>query len=315
MKMAVVITTLNERHSIGELLAAIRAQTLAPAEVVVVDGGSTDGTWEELQNLAAEWSDLKVVQQPGVCIGGGRNRGVRECESPFIAVTDAGCRPRPHWLAELARMADEGAEVVSGVFLPRAETDLERAVMAQLTQPVSELDDSWNPSSRSMAFSRKAWSAVGGYPEGVPTGEDTKYCLNLRAAGFAFRLAPKAEVIWYTRSGYRSFFRQYHRYALGDGLLGTAFNFYGLKTLVYLVFLAGLAAFVGWLAGGSDLLLVPTWGALGLWLVYHTYFAAKMVRRGAARLVPAYAVLVMTSYDVAEISGFWRGIMTRKEAA
>src|SRR5271166_4423912 len=47
--VSVTATVLNEADDIDRLLTSLMEQTLSPAEVIIVDGGSTDGTWERLQ--------------------------------------------------------------------------------------------------------------------------------------------------------------------------------------------------------------------------------------------------------------------------
>jgi len=46
--VSVASTVLNEVDDIDALVESLMHQTLAPAEVIIVDGGSTDGTWERL---------------------------------------------------------------------------------------------------------------------------------------------------------------------------------------------------------------------------------------------------------------------------
>ncbi len=50
-KISVVITTLNEEKYIGQLLASLKAQTLKPSEVIIVDAGSTDDTKKTIQQF------------------------------------------------------------------------------------------------------------------------------------------------------------------------------------------------------------------------------------------------------------------------
>ena len=47
--VSVIATVLNEAEDIDGLVSSLIHQTLEPAEIIIVDGGSTDGTWERLQ--------------------------------------------------------------------------------------------------------------------------------------------------------------------------------------------------------------------------------------------------------------------------
>jgi glycosyltransferase involved in cell wall biosynthesis len=44
MKISVILTVLNEAQSLPQLFDSLKAQTQRPHQVIVVDGGSTDGT-------------------------------------------------------------------------------------------------------------------------------------------------------------------------------------------------------------------------------------------------------------------------------
>ncbi len=73
------------------------------------------------------------------------------------------------------------------------------------------------PSSRSVAFRRTAAQAVGGYPEWLDYCEDLIFDLRLRDRFGPFIFVPGALVLFRPRSDLHSFFKQYYRYARGDG--------------------------------------------------------------------------------------------------
>jgi len=71
MKVSVIATVLNEGPAIRRLLDSLVAQTRAPDEVVIVDGGSSDDTVSILQDYADQGHlPLRVLDEPGANTGG-----------------------------------------------------------------------------------------------------------------------------------------------------------------------------------------------------------------------------------------------------
>jgi GT2 family glycosyltransferase len=73
------------------------------------------------------------------------------------------------------------------------------------------------PSSRSVLFRRRAWQRAGGYPAWLDYCEDLVFDLAMRQAGCHFTFAPRAIAWFRPRGSLQAFFRQYYRYARGDG--------------------------------------------------------------------------------------------------
>lgn len=91
--ITVTIPTLNEKGNIDNCLACLQPQ-LAPAdEVIIIDGGSDDGTVETAKSMGA-----KVVEAEGSSIGEARHIGVLEADNGVIATTDADALPPEGWM-------------------------------------------------------------------------------------------------------------------------------------------------------------------------------------------------------------------------
>jgi glycosyltransferase involved in cell wall biosynthesis len=219
-RTSLIVTVLDEAGTIEALLESVAAQTYPPDEVVVADGGSTDGTLESLDRWSSRLP-LRVVEAPGANIARGRNLAIQAARGELIAVTDAGVRLEPDWLEQLQSRLTDDAAVVSGFFRPDPRSPFERALGATTLPAVEDVKpEAFLPSSRSALLRRAAWQHVGGYPEWLDYCEDLVFDLALKRAGCRFAFASRAIVWFRPRDSLRAFFRQYYLYARGDGKAG-----------------------------------------------------------------------------------------------
>ena len=107
--VAIVIPILNEAAALPRLCRLIAALDPAPAEVVVVDGGSTDGSME-----IARAAGLRVVEHPVRGRAAQINRGVDAASSPLIWVLHADTLPPDDALAVIARVMAEPTTALAG---------------------------------------------------------------------------------------------------------------------------------------------------------------------------------------------------------
>jgi len=238
MRVAVILTVLNEAAALPRLLESLTAQTRPADEIVVADGGSRDGTAAVLADYAARLGlPIWVVDAPGANIAQGRNRAIAAATSEVIAATDAGVVCPPDWLARLtAPLADPGVKAVAGFFEADPVTVLEVAMGATVLPEARDVNAAtYLPSSRSVAFRRAAWEAVGGYPEWLDYSEDVVFDLALRAKYGPFVFVPEAAVRFRPRGSLRALARQYYLYARGDGKAGLFARQHAIRYFTYLV--------------------------------------------------------------------------------
>ncbi|HZP22502.1 MAG TPA: glycosyltransferase, partial [Terriglobales bacterium] len=227
--VSVTATVLNEADDIDALVSTLAEQTLRP-EVIVVDGGSTDGTWERLQAAQFKYPGLVAIRDESCNlkasrgpIARGRNVGIAAAHSEIIACADCGCVYDPEWLDRLTAPIRNGdAEYTLGgsCFDPQDQTmwDLASAPFFGLKQRADGTTRSCT--ARSMAFRKELWRRVGGFPETSFLGEDTSFDLLVRK--FVTPVyAERAQAIYRPHHTLKSALSMMARYGVADGVLGT----------------------------------------------------------------------------------------------
>jgi glycosyltransferase involved in cell wall biosynthesis len=299
VKVSLVATVKDAGSYIQPFLDSVRAQSRRPDEFIVVDGGSSDGTWEVLQGA----EDVLAVSEPGANIARGRNVAIRAATHDVIAVTDADCVLDPDWLVRILEPIEAGAAVAAGFYRPLGDSFLQVCAAAVSLPEADELRPGWMPSSRSLALTRQAFEAAGGYPEWLEVGEDMYLNHRLVDQGIPIELAPEAVAYWRTRPTLASTWRQYGRYAEGDALAGMYPNRHALRFGTY--------AFAGFalLSGRPWVRVLAALGAIA----YASRPIRRVLRRSPERL-PAALVAVpatMAFVDAAKMWGYLRGMARR----
>jgi glycosyltransferase involved in cell wall biosynthesis len=98
-QVSVVVPVFNRAHLIAETLDSILGQTLRPAEVFVVDDGSTDDTAAVLRRYGGAVRSITIASS-GVQVA--RNTGVEAGTAPWIALCDSDDVWRPQYLEHAA---------------------------------------------------------------------------------------------------------------------------------------------------------------------------------------------------------------------
>ncbi|WP_437361825.1 glycosyltransferase family 2 protein [Olivibacter jilunii] len=106
LSVSVVIPMYNAEKTILQTLESVIKQTVQPLEIVIVDDGSTDGSYQLVQSYIANYKGpIRFVlhQQPNAGVSKARNEGMKRAQGDLIALLDADDR----WQAEkLARQLE-----------------------------------------------------------------------------------------------------------------------------------------------------------------------------------------------------------------
>jgi glycosyltransferase involved in cell wall biosynthesis len=137
MDISLVIPLLNEEESLPELSAWIEKVMIEnnySYELIFVDDGSTDNSWEVIERLRAKNPNIKGIKfQRNYGKSAGLNEGFRAAQGDVIITMDADLQDSPAEIPELRRMIiEDGYDLVSGWKKKRYDNKLTKNLPSKL---------------------------------------------------------------------------------------------------------------------------------------------------------------------------------------
>ncbi len=115
MEVSIIIPVLNQKAQLKRVVEALNLQSFnGEVEIIVVDNGSDDGTYETAQKLNTIAILEKTYQTPYVC----RNTGMRRASGDFIFLLDANCIPFPNFISSMLSCLGTEQKIVKGILHP-----------------------------------------------------------------------------------------------------------------------------------------------------------------------------------------------------
>jgi glycosyltransferase involved in cell wall biosynthesis len=119
MNLSIVIPLFNEEESLPDLTAWIKKvvdEHQLSYEIILIDDGSTDGSWQVIEGLRASNSHIKGIKfQRNYGKSAALNEGFKAALGEVIITMDADLQDSPDEIPELRKMVLEGGfDLVSG---------------------------------------------------------------------------------------------------------------------------------------------------------------------------------------------------------
>ena len=321
MDITVAIVTYNAAGCIQACLESIVRQSPhgGAAEIIVVDGCSSDGTQRIVQAFSPK---VRLLENPGRTIASNRNAALREARYPYLAFTDADCVVPENWLASLAkafetlRASDPGLVAVGGgncaaqsdsPFLAALEIALDSFLGSMGSVQGRRFADARPVKSLACLnalYDRAALNAIGGFDERLGNMcEDADINYRLGQAGRTLWFVPGADVEHRARANLGAWCRNMYAYGIGRARImrkhRTVFSPLLVLPLLFLPALV-LAAAAG---------MVWPWAFLAWLYVPAAICAGYALTPREKRRLGWRVGLILLGTHLCYSAGLWRGLV------
>ncbi len=226
-RVTLVVVGKDEESSVERWFASLNKQERLPDELICIDNGSSDRTLEQMKILTDDYKyKFQIIEKMEGTLAFCRNFGVEQASNEIIAMTDLGCELRDDWLKNIVAPfeIDRSIDVSAGLYQGRGE----RYLLREMIPNIDDIDpQKFLPATRSIAFTKKIWKKINGFPEWLSySGEDTYFDLELIRANAKWALVPDAQVVWDAPTSLKGVLKKLSSWASGDGESGTFYKKY-----------------------------------------------------------------------------------------
>jgi succinoglycan biosynthesis protein ExoA len=226
-RVLVVVPTLDEAPHIEHVLEGLlRDAEGLDMRLVVVDGGSRDGTIEIVRQLSRNEPRLLLLRNPARIQSAGINLAVRRygLDADVLIRCDAHARYPQRFCQRLLQSLEEHqADAVVVPLDSQGETRLQRAIAWLSDSPLGNGGAAHRAGCRSgfvdhghhAAFRMRSFRAAGGYDPSFSHNEDAELDCRQRALGARIFLDCEIRVGYTPRKTLGALYRQYFKYGQG----------------------------------------------------------------------------------------------------
>ena len=222
--VSVIVPARDEEDSIGATLTALRRQDHPALQIIVVEGGSTDGTVPEIERHMAEDPRIELLPNPRQVIPAALNIALAAARGRWVVRMDAHSTVDESYVSTAVARLREGCwGGVGGRKDGVGTTPAGRAIAAALGSRFGVGGSLYHYGTTEQtvdhipfgAYPTELLRRLGGWDERLVANEDFEFDYRLRRSGAVLLFDPRLKISWKSRQTIRSLYQQYRRYGAG----------------------------------------------------------------------------------------------------
>lgn len=222
-QLTIICPALNEIKFIEQVIHDLCVADGIDKEVLIVDGGSMDGTQMKVKSLMAIYSNLKLVNNPRKTSTAAFNIGVSESQSKYVAFVGAHARySNGYFTNAINELNSNSCDAVGGPLQQEGKTLVGKGIAVAMQSKAGVGNTEFRTSNErkyvdSVAFAiyrRSMIDKAGLMDESLPVNQDDEFHYRINSLGFKILMIPEISSVYYVRDCYIGLFKQYFKYGL-----------------------------------------------------------------------------------------------------
>lgn len=223
IELSIICPTLNERRNIEALTRTFQAADGLSKEIIYVDGGSTDGTREKIQELQTQYSNVLLVDNPDRYVSKGFNKAYAASSGRYIAFVGAHTHYADDYFSRGVQcLRSNECDVVGGFLLYEGRTATGKAIAYCMSNKFgvggnefrTEKKRKYVQSVSYAIYKREIFETCGLMNEELIVNQDDEFHYRIHRAGYRILMAPDMHATYFVRDSLKALSRQYFRYGL-----------------------------------------------------------------------------------------------------
>lgn len=228
--VTVVIPAFNEADFIEDCVSTVTAQTYSNLQIIVIDGGSTDGTDHIVKNLAVDDRRIELIHNPRRLIPISLNLAVAEARGQWLVRIDAHSTVPTDYVARAVKHLATGEwGGVGGRKDGVGRTPAGAAVAVAMGSRFGVGNSTYHHGEHTQVVDHIPFGcypvdvirSVGGWDENLAVNQDFEFDQRVRKAGHELLFDPELRIMWHCRQSLGDLYRQYRRYGNGKTVVFT----------------------------------------------------------------------------------------------
>lgn len=221
--ITVVCPVYNEERYIAGILEMFIAWDYPRKELLIIDGGSSDGTTRIVESYVRSYPSIRLLSNPDRYVPFALNKAIRESSGDPVIRLDAHTEYAPNYFNSVIHAFDKSkADIVGGPMRVKMDTPFRNAVAIATSTPFGIGDSSFHyenlegfvDSVYLGAWRRAIFKEVGYFDEQLYRNQDDEFHYRAKAYGKKIYQDPAIKSYYTPRGDFSSLFRQYYQYGL-----------------------------------------------------------------------------------------------------